>query len=124
MAETSLVYINGTALPSPTKYRPLLSDLDSSDTSRSESGILFRNRVRSGVRKVELSWTLRSAQTAALLSLVEPAQFTARFFDPADNAYHTATMYAGDKSVELRMLQDLQDPAEALWDVSFNLIEY
>lgn len=122
--DVSLIYINGTSLPHPTKYDVLQSDLDSSDTTRNERGVLLRNRVRQGVLKINLSWTLRGSQVATLLSLVVPDKFTVRYIDLQTFTYKEAIMYAGDRTCNLKYNSAVTDPKDALWDISFNLIEY
>lgn len=119
-----LVYINNVGLPNPTKYSVPLSDLDSSDTSRNELGELVRNRVRQGIRKIELSWVLRGSQVPGLLKLIKPAKFRVRFLDPNTFTYQEANMYVGDRSCSMKLYTDDMDVDETLWDISFNLIEY
>lgn len=121
---TPLISINNTALPAPTKYNVPTHDLDSSDTTRNEQGILIRNRVRQGVVKIELSWTATSSVIAQIAPLVEPEKVTAQYFNPQSNQFETANLYVGDRSCNLVMYTDGMDLADALWEYSFNLIEY
>ena len=115
----SLISINNKALPSPAKYKVTYQDIDGSDSGRSETGIMYRNRVRSNVVKIELSWNgLSSSELAGILQAVSPAAFSVEYF--AEGSTHISTMYAGDKSIEM----SLYTAKEVYWDLSFNLIEF
>lgn len=124
MSARTLVYINGVALPNPTTYNVPMTDIDSSDTMRNERGELIRNRVRQGVSKIELAWTLRSPELASLLEAITPARMSVKFFDPNTYAYKTATMYVGDRTCTMRVYTPYMDFDDIVWDCSFNLIEY
>lgn len=119
-----MLYIDGIRMPNPTKYEVQLSDLDSSETTRNEQGVLLRNRVRQGVSKIALSWTAKTAVVKTVLAAIQPAQVEVKFFHPEVGEYKTATMYASDRSCPLRLYTDDMSPSDALWDLSFNLIEF
>jgi hypothetical protein len=112
--------IDGFDMPSPTVYRVSHMDLDSNDTYRNELGITQRDRIRQGVRKIELEWTLLNAEDTALtLSSVKKANFLVTFLDP-ELGEITRTMYVGDRSpIELRADKNGQQR----WNVRYNLIE-
>lgn len=120
MAENNLVliYIGGRKMPSPVSYKVTLSDLDAPNAGRSESGIMTRDRVRADVGKIELSWkNLTTSELQTIIQAVSQEQFEVRYFFGTER---TATMYAGDRSIELKFL----DMEESYWDMSVNLIEY
>ena len=119
-----MISINGTKLPYPTKYQVGLSDLDSSDTSRTESGKLVRNRVRQGVTKIELSFIVEGSKVAPMLALVEPAKVKVDYFDPRSSKSRSINAYVGDRSCNVMRYDAAQSVDRILWEVSFNLIEY
>ena len=119
-----LIYINNRALPNPTKYNVPTHDLDSSDTTRNEQGVLIRNRVRQGVVKVELSWTVTASVVATIAPLVRPDKVVARFFNPQTGQYETANLYVGDRTCSMVAYTEEMSPLESLWEYSFNLVEY
>lgn len=119
-----LLYIDDQYFPSPTKYNVLMSDLDSSETTRNENGVLVRNRVRQGVSKVELSFTVKGWQAQIMMACIEPAQVTVKFYDPRANTYREATMYVGDRSCTMKRFLPGDAVSDILWEVSFNLVEY
>ena len=47
-----ILTIGGVTLPAPNEYKVQLNDLDSSDTGRTEDGVMMRNRVREGIAKI------------------------------------------------------------------------
>lgn len=119
-----MISINGVRMPSPTKYKVSFSDLDSPDTSRTESGLLVRDRVRQGVVKIEVSWTVGSKDVSKLMRAVTPDKFTVQFFNPETGSYDTIQAYVGDRSNNMKSCTTNNPAADALWEVSFNLIEY
>lgn len=116
-----VLVIDGFDMPSPTVYRVSHMDLDSNDTYRNELGVTQRDRIRQGVRKIELGWTsLNAEDTALTLSSVKKAKFIVTFLDP-ELGEITRTMYVGDRSpIELKV--DIN--GEQRWNVKYNLIEY
>lgn len=121
-----MIYINNVALPNPQVdgYNVTVIDIDSEDTNRNERGVMIRNRIRQGVYKVQAKWILRGAQLSSLLTLTQPAQFPVRFLDPLTNSYRSATMYVGDRSLNVKAYTSNMSADQILWDVSFSLIEY
>lgn len=119
-----MISINGTKLPKPTKYQVGLSDLDSSDTTRTESGKLVRNRVRQGVTKIELSFILKGSEVAPVLQLVEPSKVSVEYFDPRVFVTRNIDAYVGDRSCNVLKYDPTKSVEQILWEVSFNLIEY
>lgn len=118
MAVNKLIYIGGREMPSPVTYKVTLSDLDAPNAGRSESGIMSRDRVRADVGKIELAWkNLTTSELQTVIQAVSPESFEVRYFFGTE---HTATMYAGDRSIDLKML----DTNESYWDMSVNLVEY
>ena len=119
-----MLSINGTALPLPTKYDVGISDLDSSDTSRNEKGVLTRNRVRQGVTKISVGFTVRGSQTASILKLVEPAKVAVTYFDPRTSVTRTIQAYVGDRSCTLKVYLPEMAIEDMWWEISFSLVEY
>lgn len=119
-----MIAINGTQLPKPTKYLVTMSDLDSSDSARNEAGVLIRNRIRQGVTKIELAFTLKGSDASWVLELVQPARVSVEYFDPRSFVPRTIDAYVGDRSVNMRVYTPDMSAEDILWEVSFNLVEY
>lgn len=118
---SNYITINGTRLPTPTTYRVQMADLDTENTTRDETGVLHRDRIRSGVYKIIVSWRLRSSILASVISLIQSSSFTVTFFDTNTMTYQTKTMYAGDRESEV-IIGD-ETAAGVLVDFNVDFIE-
>ena len=104
--------------PTPTEYSVDMQDIDSADTGRGETGYMNRERVRANLYKVKVKFNnITSDDVLAIKSAISSAQFSVSFFD---GETITATMYAGDRSL---VLKSVDDTAKCYWDMSFNLTE-
>lgn len=121
----TLIKVNGQALPTPTAdgFSISRSDLDGSSTGRGEDGIMFRDRVREGIYKIELTWQLSMNDLKTVVSALTPDSFTVEFFDITTCSYVTRTMYAGDRSGKVINYIDADNPGVAMCELSCNLIE-
>lgn len=114
----NILTVDGVALPAPHEYKVVLSDLDSSETGRTEDGVLVRSRVRAGVAKITAAWAaLGTADCAKILNATAGDQFTVRYFFGSER---TAQMYAGDRTATLKAARE----GQAVWQVSLSLIEF
>jgi len=120
----SIIEINGTPMPTPYKYRVLRSDVDSENTTRNAAGFLVRERLRSGVYKLEVVWRVKMPQLTTLTDALNPAKFSVTFFDPTTGTTVTRNMYAGDASSDLLSYIDEDNPDNSFWELACNLIEY
>jgi len=116
-----MIVINGINMPFPSAFRLPRFDIDSSDTMRNELGVLQRDRIRQGIYKIELEYRgITSEQLQAIEAAIEPAALQVEF--PSPQGAITATMYAGDRAVEMVKYND--DYNKIRWNLAFNLIEY
>lgn len=120
----ALLTIGGVALPDPTEYKVTLQDLDSDNTTRSETGKLHRDRIRAGIYKIEVSWVVTKAELKIITDAVAPARFSVSFFDPTKANYTTAQMYAGDRSGGLKVNANANVGNASIWSLSCSLTEY
>ena len=121
----TIIKVNGEALPTPTSdgYSISRSDLDGSSTGRGEDGVMFRDRVREGIYKIELKWQLTMAQLADVVKAITPSSFKVEFFDITTCSYVTRTMYAGDRSGSIVNFIDPDNPNQAVCELSCSFIE-
>lgn len=118
MTGPNILTIDGVVLPAPMVYSVEYNDLDSDDTGRSEDGMLHRTRVRSRVAKIKVGWEqLTTENLELILNAIEPDSFSVVYYFGTTK---TATMYAGNQSCALRRVNG----GKALWNLSFNLIEF
>jgi hypothetical protein len=114
--------INNVAMPVPSSFTVLRSDLDSEKTSRSETGYLKRDRVRANVYKLQFEWIVQEADLQTLQSYLSLEKFTATFYDSTTGKYQSKTMYAGDRTCSL--LRPSNTQSKTWWQFSCDLIEY
>ena len=114
-----LVKLGSYVPPSPTKYSLEVSDIDSEDTGRGETGYMARERVRAGVYKLSLGFTnITSDQVLAIKNAISPAEVTVELFD---GSTVTAQMYSGNRILDLK---SVDEQSNCFWDMSFSLTEF
>ena len=117
----NLIYIGGVLMPSPRTYAVTVSDLDSADSGRGETGIMYRNRIRANVYKIQATFRVTRAELNKIMDAIKEASFSVRFSDPYTLSLKTCTMYAGDRHSTMLLNSDKAN--ETLWDFSVNFIE-
>jgi len=121
----AMIIIGGVSLPNPASYSVMLSDLDSENTTRTETGKLIRTRIRGGLYKIDVSWSgISKAQLKTITDALAPAQISVTFFNPTQSSDTTTMMYAGDKTGALSRHLDESKPDNSRWDLSVSLVEY
>ena len=104
--------------PTPTKYELELSDIDSSDTGRGETGVMNRERVRNDVYKVALTFTnVSSDDVLKIKEAISAEEFSVTLFD---GDYIELKMYSGNRKI---VLKSVDDNSNCFWDVDFSLTE-
>lgn len=112
--------INNVNVPSNSSLRVNISDLDNKNgTGRTESGYAFRDRIRSGVRQLEVGYTmLDDDEIATVLNATSPEFFEVDYVDPWKGRI-TKTFYVGDRTAPLEVFID----GFVGWSLSFTLVE-
>ena len=96
------IKVNGVVLPAPIDLDYSLEDLDADSERDVKSGVLDRNRVRSDVFKLSLTYGYDDLATISkVLQAISPATFNVELFDIKSNKRVTKKMYAGPKSTKL-----------------------
>ena len=105
--------------PAPTKYSLDISDIDSEDTGRGETGYMSRERVRAGVYKLALAFTnISSEEVLAIKNAIATEEIDVELFD---GSTVSVKMYSGNRTLELK---SIDDESNCSWDMSFNLTEF
>lgn len=120
MSKLSEVFkINGKAIYEPSSFSVGMEDLELS-AERTADGILHRERVRTGVRKVSIGYnTLTQEEISDLLPMLTPEFFSLTYPDP-ETGTATIECYCAKKDSELysRIFYN------GLWrNIKFNCIE-
>lgn len=112
--------INRQDMPSNSQIKVGLSDLDNSNgTGRTESGYAFRDRIRKGVRQLEVSYTmLTDDEIATLLNALEEEFFIVKYKDP-QYGITEKTFYVSDRSAPMEYMIE----NTSYWELTFSLIE-
>ena len=119
----NLIKIGSYNTPPPVSYSVTASDLDSSESGRSESGYMSRERIRGGVKKLNATWRVTTDELLELTSAISAPALNVTFFFPANGYYaENVTMYAGDRS--LNLITNIDGENAAQWDFSVNFIKY
>ena len=113
------IKVNGVILPPPVKLDYSLEDLDADSERDVNTGTLDRNRIRSDILKVSLSYSMNDVSTvSSVLKTISPATFTVEIFDIKNNSSTKKTMYAGPKSFQVLCIDGVWIKA-----LKFNLME-
>lgn len=119
----NILRLNGVYVKSPSEYEVTLSDLDGSGTTRSISGQLHRERIRSAITKLNLYWnSISYSDVSSIIDATSSEKFQVDYFF-GDDTLKTAYMYAGDRSLKL-VATNGKNMSDTRWDLSLNLIEY
>ena len=117
-SEQIYLKINGVEMPTPSHYDYVEADFDSSDSTRSETGVLNRDRIRRGVLSPKFKWqAITTEQLNTILTAIEPTWIQVSVFSPkATSSDHlvTFTGYAQAKRSP-RVKLPRQNPLETLW---------
>ncbi len=114
-----MLKITGIDIPTPSSYAVGIQDINKAE--RNANGTMIIERIRTGVRKIELSWRyLSKDDTSKVLNVVSGTVFQVEYEDPQSGVRETRTFYAGDRSIGALDYID----GEIRWkDIKFNVVE-
>ena len=114
----TILYLNGVAVPTPTKYDVSLADIQAANSGRNDAGVMSMEVVRKDVATINAAWeALTTEELETISTAISTDAIPVRFFY---GEYKEATMYKGDRKVDLKCQCD-DGPR---WSMSFSLIEY
>lgn len=128
MAKGTQIYlkINGVTMPTPSGYDYIEADFDSPDSTRSETGVLNRDRIRRGVLSPKFKWNaLTTEQLNTILTAIEPTWIEVSVFSPkatSGNHMVTFTGYAQATRTSSVILPRY-DSQETLWSFECSFIQ-
>ncbi len=110
--------LNGVALPCPSYYEVLGSDVSSSDAGRTEDAKMWKMKIAELV-KLQLKWeNLPIEDMSTILQAIDDEYFDVTYLDPKQGKWVTKNFYVGDRS------SVAYNTRLNVWsDLSFNLIE-
>lgn len=120
---TGFMAIDGVELPTPDTCTFTEYDLDSAQSGRPESGVMYRERVRAKVISLDsITWTALSPEQAVLIrTALLPLSVTVTVRAPWGET--TREMYAGDLKWSPAFVCGSSGAIEERWDLSTKLTE-
>lgn len=118
--------INGEVMPTPSSYDYVEADFDSSDSTRTETGVLIRKRIRRGVLSPKFKWkALTTEQLNTILEAIEPTWVTVSVFSPkATTSDHMVTFTGYAQATRTSsVILPCNNPMEALWSFECSFIQ-
>lgn len=90
--------VNGIAIPCPSAYTFILSDVSAADAGRTEDTVMHKNKLGEMV-KIELSWQNVDNDTVyEVLNAFDDEYFSVTFYHPKYKGDRTSTFYVGDRT--------------------------
>lgn len=116
----ALIKINGTKLKDPSAMGFKFADISQSSSGRTQSGVMYKNRVTSKIT-ISLTWNMPTPEeTAFILTKTKPEYFKVTFINPENNREVTKEMYRSDVTTPVKMWTDNN---KRYSQVTFDLIE-
>jgi len=118
----ALLIANGVTMPEGkmTEYTVKLEDVDGPNSGRGENGVMVRDRVRSGIHTIAVTFEmLTKAQASQILSAIEPASFNCIYHDTKTATTKTGLFYAADEGHDLTANID-----NSYWSGKLTFVEF
>ena len=102
-----------------------LQDLDGSNSTRTASGKMVRDRIVGGAdakRKIEVAWpAMTTADISTILQAISEPFFWVKYPDPYTGDFRISAFYAGDRTAPI---YNGESPEGILWEgLEVNFIE-
>ena len=110
--------IGNVSVPSPSKYRVIVSDVSKADSGRTEDGKMWKEKIGQLV-KIELEWSyLSSNDVSSILTAIDPEYFEVTYLDPKTMTFVTSEFYVGDRTAPM------YNSRMGIWEsLALNIIE-
>lgn len=110
--------VDGVAIPCPSSYQYMVSDVSHSDSGRTEDAKMHKMKIGQLV-KINLTWNgLDNDSISEILQAFDPEYFTVKYWDAKRKAYRTSVFYVGDRTAPL------YSALRGIWtNLSLNIIE-
>ncbi len=117
-----LISKNGTWFPGIASYSADLEDIDTDNTVRSETGTMFRKRLRAKVIKLSVAHRVDAVKCAEISEMVGDETVELKVFCPASKdaveGFVTSEFYVSKITTSMISLS-----GESWWEVSYNAIQ-
>lgn len=128
MADEEQVYlkIGGVTMPTPSSYDYVEADFDSPDSTRSETGVLNRDRIRRGVLSPKFKWNaLTTEQLNTILAAIEPTWIEVSVFSPKATSADKMVTFTGyaQATRTSSVILPRENPSQTLWSFECSFIQ-
>ena len=98
MARSFTFKVNGTDVPTPSKFGWSLQDVSASDSGRTQDALMHKNRVAQK-EKIQLTWNYPQPDVVStVLQMFNDEYFEVTYRSPLSDSLVTKTFYRGDAS--------------------------
>lgn len=118
--------IDGVKMPTPSGYTYVEADFDSQDSTRSETGVLNRDVIRTNVLSPEFTWNaLTTKQLQKLLLAVnQSATHNIIIFDPNEQSLQKEFIGYVQATRKVSVVIPRDNPMDTIWKLTLSFIEY
>lgn len=118
--------VDGVKQKTPSTYKDNIEDTDNDSYTSIVDGSLIDNPIAVGMLKLEMSWDcLTEAEAEQLLQLTyrNPLIVTVKCPSVPGGILENAKFRVSQRTSEMHMTGNDEDPSKSLWKVSFNLMQ-
>ncbi len=118
--------IDEVKMPTPSGYTYVEADFDSSDSKRSETGVLVRDVIRTNVLAPEFTWNAITTVelNKILLAVNQSPRHNITVFDPCAEGYQRTFEGYAQATRKVSAVLPRKDPRQTLWKLSLTFTEY
>lgn len=117
--------LNGKIMKTPSSYKDNIEDLDNDSYTSKVTGALIDNVIAKGMLKLEMSWdycTEEEAEELLQASYQNPMIVTVKC-PSVRGGIITAPFRVSQRTSEMHLTGNDEDPSKSRWKVSFNLMQ-
>ena len=118
--------VDGQVQKTPSTYKDNIEDTDNDSYTSKVTGALIDNPIAVGMLKLEMSWDcLTEAEAEQLLQLTyrNPLIVTVKCPSVQGGILENDKYRESQRTSEMHMTGNDEDPSKSLWKVSFNLMQ-
>lgn len=118
--------IDGEIMPTPSSYDYVEADFDSSDSTRTETGMLVRKRIRRGVLSPKFKWKgITTEELNTILAAIEPTWIEVSVFSPKETSGDHMVTFTGyaQATRTSSVVLPREDTQETLWSFECSFIQ-
>lgn len=118
--------VDGQVQKTPSTYKDNIEDTDNDSYTSKVTGALIDNPIAVGMLKLEMTWDcLTEAEAEHLLQLTyrNPLIVTVKCPSVQGGILENAKFRVSQRTSEMHLTGNDEDPSKSLWKVSFNLMQ-